>query len=93
MTTNEMIDQLRREGFVVTRPEWSSWIVPIDLMRQNSHLSRGGFYKRLRKYRGEYPRERSYTGRLLRLRTTPELLAFLAKPLAKGERTDLEVAR
>lgn len=86
---NAAITLLRAQGFVITRPEWGPWLTQTDLLAEYQHLKAVALHKRLRAFRGEFPEERSGTGRLKRLRTTPELRAWLQRPVAQGQRTDL----
>jgi hypothetical protein len=51
-----------------------------DVRAQYPHLSDGSFYTRLNRFRGDYPREMSPTGkRTVKLFVTPELHAHLSK--------------
>lgn len=86
---NEAIDLLRANGYRIERPEWGPWINATALHAQFGHLSRTAFHKRLYTFAGDFPRSCGPRGNLRRLRTTPELLAWLGQPIEPGKRNDL----
>lgn len=90
ITTNQAIDLLRSQGYVISRPEWGPWISNGELYsRFESLISRTCFHKRLNSYGEEFPVKRGPKGSILRLRTTPALLEWLGRPSQPGQRTDL----
>ena len=82
---NAAIELLRGAGYRVERPEWGPWQKPWEVWKPfKSWLSYVGFHCRLRSFQGEYPQRRGPSGRLIVLRTTPELLSWLSRPLQPG---------
>ena len=86
---NAAIDLLRANGFAVTRPEWGPWTSADELLPQFPHLNYGTLLKRVHQFAGDFPRDLTPKGSLRRFRTTPELLAWIGRPLEKGKSNDL----
>lgn len=90
MTTDEQINAaielLRSNGFVVDRPELGPWQTPGELRAQFPGLSSSAMTIRISKFRGPFPQERGASGRLTRLRSTPELRELLSRPPAPGRK-------
>ena len=84
---NAAITTLRNAGFTVTAPQADSWIAPKDLWRKLSVGSLARFLDRLHHSRcPQVQRRVGESGRLLAVRPTPELLAFLCEPSQPGKR-------
>lgn len=83
---NAAIELLRAEGFRVDRPELGPWISPVDLWLEIGTIGYVGFVKRIHEFPGPCARRCGESGRLIELRASPELLAWLRRPAAPRRR-------
>lgn len=90
MTTadlNTALETVRRAGFSVTSPRAGDWIAPTDLWLYHEPAvgTKARFLDRLHHPRCPHvQRKVGPSGRLLAIRPTPELLAFLRQPAQPG---------
>lgn len=83
---NAAIELLRGAGWRVERPNLGPWEKPIDLWkRTGTALALAGFYRRLNSFPGDYPTTPGTTGRVVRLRATPELIEWIKRPQQQGK--------
>lgn len=85
---NAAIDLLHRHGYSVTLPQADEWIAVAKLRRHVGWTGGvAGFCERLRHPRCPHVQRRvGPTGRLIEVRPTPDLLAFLRAPMQPGRR-------
>jgi len=82
---NAAITLLRSNGFTVRMPEGVvRWMTPKEL---RGEVGSSGIWRRLHSREcPPFEARRGSTGRLVELRVTPELRAFLAQPKRPGKR-------
>ena len=85
---NQALETVRRAGFAVTSPRAGEWIAPADLWFVTPGTgTKARFLDRRHHPRcPHYQRKVGPSGRLLLLRPTPALLAWLRAPSQPGRR-------
>lgn len=81
------INLLESEGYMVAKaPKYNDWITPRQYHERFPHLSNGGFNKRINHPHAPFfEKEKSgETKRMVRLRPTPALDAFMSQPVSEG---------
>jgi len=86
---NWAIEYLRKRGFMVYLKESVEMATPAQLGRRFGLSSATIHYRLAHAQCPHTGREYGMSGRLTKLVVTSELLEWLGRPLAKGERTDL----